>query len=173
MWQFVAIKMAGEGGALFTATNLLFGSMNFKPNAHRKLSFAEIESDHVYFATRHFPRISCSHGHRCSACKTTAMPDPERITKILGHRRERPVSVSSLFKLKELQRAPVTVENKLRGKLKELWDVKKEYHDEVMKVHASSLEKPDVKKAKFRIDQTHRWSREANTFQLRSKTGRR
>lgn len=101
-------------------------------------------------------------------------PDPERINKILSHRRERPVSVSSLFKLKELQRAPVTVENKLRGKLKELWDVRRrEYRDEVKKVHGSNLEKPPVKqKEKFRIDQTHRWGREAKTFQLRSKTGR-
>lgn len=55
---------AGEGGKLFLATR----DMNFRVNPYRKKLYDEVESEHLYFATRHFPEIKCSHGNRCTKC---------------------------------------------------------------------------------------------------------
>lgn len=100
-------------------------------------------------------------------------PDPERIAKIMRHRGERPQTqtATSVSRLKELQRAPVKIENRLREKLKDLWDVKKEYHAEVKEVDESSLKKVGVVNAISRSEQSRRRKREASTFHLRSATG--
>lgn len=56
---------AGEGGRLFLATR----DQNFRINPFRKKLYPEIEGEHLYKATRHFPQISCSHGFRCTRCQ--------------------------------------------------------------------------------------------------------
>jgi hypothetical protein len=56
---------AGEGGRLFLATR----DQNFRVNPHRKKLYDEIEGEHLYRATRHFPDIKCSHGFRCTQCE--------------------------------------------------------------------------------------------------------
>ena len=56
---------AGEGGRLFLATR----DQNFRVNQYRKKQYAEIEGEHLYRATRHFPEIRCSHGPRCTRCQ--------------------------------------------------------------------------------------------------------
>ena len=56
---------AGEGGRLFLTTR----DQNFRVNPFRKKLYPEIEGEHLYKATRHFPEISCSHGFRCTRCQ--------------------------------------------------------------------------------------------------------
>ena len=90
---------AGEGGRLLQATR----DQNFRVNPHRKKLYDEIEGEHLYRATRHFPEIKCSHGFRCTQCendlrrKRTNEPtwratyewERDAVTGCVGHGKER------------------------------------------------------------------------------------
>lgn len=170
------------------ATNLRCGPMNYVPNEFRKLSYEEIEANHVYFVTRKFPRVACSHGHRCAVCKTVmprgklggkvnmaetiqaAQANPDRVKKILsvGHKERPKLPPSTLRGLKEIQRAPVVVDNLLQGKLKGVWETcKKQYHEELDEIFSCQMEKSAVKNATLRVKQKERAAEQGLTFRIK------